>query len=171
MNKKLLLRIAVISMIFVVIAYFVWFVLPPRWVFSITTDKSTYLLGENVIITVRLQNLGYITHSFITCVSDPVIVSVEYQPGVNPTVTSQVWYNRFHKNITEFSLGPNDSLERIFAWNQTNTQNPWVWNQTYMPGTYHIQAFIPEADDEIISGWGRNLFDAYTTINVTSTPD
>ena len=171
MNKKLLLRVAVISMIFIVIAYFVWFIIPPRWVFSITTAKSACLLGEDVTITVRLQNLGYITHSFTTCVSEPVIVSVEHQPTVNPTVTSQVWYNRFHKNITEFSLGPNDSLERTFTWNQTNTQNPRSWNQTYMPGTYHIHAFIPKADEEIISDWGRNLFKAYTTINVTRTPD
>lgn len=170
MSKKLLLLIAVVSMIFVVLAYSVWFILTPRWAFSITTDKSTYLLGEDVTITVRLQNLGYITHSFTTCVSEPVIVSVEYQPTVNPTVTFQVWYNPFHRNITEFTLGPNDSLERTFTWNQTNTQNPWSWNQTYMPGTYHIKAFIPKADEEIISGWDRNLFDAYTTINVTSTP-
>lgn len=167
-GKKMLLLTFSIVVIGMAFTESTWVIITPKWAFSVTTDKSTYVLYENVTITVSLKNLGFITHSFRSLLSDPVLLSIEFQPTQNPTVTYQVWYSPFHRNITEFSIGPNGSLERTFVWNQTNIANPWFWNQTYMPGTYQIKAYIPDAGKDAIV-MGQHLFRAYTTINITST--
>lgn len=48
----------------------------PKWVFSIATDKSLYNLGEEVKITMTLENLGFLTHTFDSFYSDPFVVTI-----------------------------------------------------------------------------------------------
>lgn len=165
-GKKILLLTFSITIIAIAVTNLVWTITLPKWSFSVATDKSSYRLGEDVRITVSLKNLGFITHSFKSAVSDPVVVSVEYQYAENPTVTYQVWYNPFHRSITEFSIGPNESLERTIIWNQTNIYHP---EEKIEPGSYYVTAFIPSAET---TGWGPigldKLFSAWTSINITS---
>ncbi len=167
-GKKILLLTLSITLISITATSSVWTLITPNWSFSVATDKSSYKLGEDVKITITLKNAGYITHSFKSAVSNPILVSVEYQYSDNPTQTYQVWYSPFHRSMTEFSVGPNESLERTFIWNQTNTANPWFWNQTYTSGTYEIVAWIQDAKAEIEIPGAHTLFIAYTSINVTS---
>jgi hypothetical protein len=141
--------------------HLVWTIATPKWSFSVSTDKSTYGLGEPVIIVACLRNMGFITHSFTSIANDPILFSVMYQSSL------QVCYSRLYENITVFSLSANQFLERTFTWNQTNTANPWAWNQTCMPGTYSIQAFIPNADSTTLY-FIDPLFSAWTSINITS---
>jgi len=159
-KKIILLALSVIA-IGLTIPYSVWTVITPNWAFSVTTDKSTYELGEPVQIIVTLENLGFITHSFTSAVSDPVAVQILREPS------SEVWYSHPFHIVTDFTIAPHQSLERTFTWNQTNTSNPGLWNQTYIPGTYFIEAFIPNPQSELI-GYDP-LFRARANINITST--
>ena len=164
--KKILLVAIGVMLISAIFTHSVWTIVTPRWSFSVSTDKSTYRLGEDVRITVSLRNMGLISHSFRSASSSPVVVSVEYQYTENPTRRYQVWYSSISRSVTEFSVRPEEILERNAIWNQTNTANPWSWNQTYMPGTYWINAFIPKDTAEPL--YFDKLFSAWTTMNVTS---
>jgi hypothetical protein len=161
-GKKVLVLALGVMLASTLFTHLVWTIATPKWSFSVSTDKSTYRLGEPVVIMASLRNMGFITHSFTSIASDPILFSIMYQYSL------QVCYSRLHENITVFSLSANQSLERTFTWNQTNTANPWAWNQTYMPGTYSIQAFIPNADSTTLY-FIDPLFSAWTSINITST--
>ena len=156
-GKKMGLLTFSMIMIGGVVTHSVWTIITPKWSFSVTADKSTYILGEYVKITVSLKNLGFITHSFESAVSDPVVVSIEGN--------YQVWYNPFHRSITEFSVRPKESLERNFIWNQTKSLNI-QFGEKIEPGIYYIEAFIPSVN----SGYIRSnlLFRAAASINITS---
>ena len=153
---------AVIALIFIDSATIV---ASPNWAFTISTDKRSYKLGEEVHITVSLENQGFIAHSFESGLSDPIVVSIEYQYTDNP-FTTQVWYNHYNEDPTVFSIQPGQFLERVFLWNQTNTVNPWLWNMTCRAGTYQIWALIPRVN--FIHPTSNPLFRTWTTINVTS---
>jgi len=159
-HKKVFVLSLGVTMTAIVVTNAFWTIITPKWSFSVVTDKTTYVLGESVKITVTLKNLGFIAHSFKSGVSDPVIVSVEYQPTENPTILSQVWYSPFHKDITEFRIAPNQSFERNFIWNQTNVYFP---EKEIKPGRYHMKALIPSVDSTI--GYD-NLFAAWLSINI-----
>ena len=167
-SKKMILLAFSMIIIGGVVTHSVWTIITPKWSFSVAADKSTYILGENVKIATSLRNLGFITHLFRSSLSDPVVVSVEYQPTQNPTETYQVWYSPYHWKTAEFSIGSNESLERNFIWNQTNTANPWFWDVPYMAGTYEVFAWIQDAEAEIPVRGAHTLFIAYTSFNVTS---
>lgn len=165
-RKRVLLiifSVAIIALIFVDSATII---ASPNWAFTISTDKPSYKLGEEVHITVSLENQGLITHSFESSLSDPIVISIEYEYPDNPTITTQVWYNPYNKNPTIFSIQPSQFLERVFLWNQTNTSNPWSWNTTYRAGTYQVWAFIPRLN--AISLRSNPVLRTWTTINVTS---
>lgn len=163
-RKKVLLITFSITIIAITFTSVGWTIIVPKWSFSAVTDKTAYMLGESVKITVSLKNLGFITHSFKSSVSDPIVVSVEYQPTENPTILSQVWYSQFNPSITEFSIAPNQSLERNFIWNQTNVHLP---EKEIEPGIYHIRALIPSADSNMVIGVD-NLFISWASINIVS---
>lgn len=165
--KKLLLLTLGVMLTATIVTQTVWTLMTPTWSFSVATDKSTYSLGENVKITATLKNTGFTSHSFKSEVSDPVLVLISQ--WVNPTNGISVWWTAFsNQEITEFSILPNQALQRNFTWNQINTANPWFWNQTYMPGTYQIVAFIPDANAEVVSpDYVSDLFFASTNINIT----
>ena len=95
-GKKIVLLTLGVTIMGAIVTHSVWTVISPQWLFSVTTDKSTYSLGEDVKVTVSLKNLGFITHSFKSRVSDPIVIGIG-------TDLSQVWYSPFHKNTTEFS--------------------------------------------------------------------
>lgn len=152
-----------------VVMHTAWTVVAPTWSFSVSTDKSTYTLGEEVRITTSLQNPGFITHSLRSALADPVVVSVEHQPTENPTSTIQVWYSPHRWETAQFSVAPSHSLKRDFIWNQTNTANPWFWDDIYMSGTYQVVAFIPDAEAEYLSPFGAHmLLIAFAVFNVTA---
>lgn len=156
-GKKIVLLTLVVTLMGVVVTHSVWTIVTPRWSFSVTTDKFTYILGENVKITVSLRNIGFIAHSFKSSLSDPVVVSIETHEVM------QVWYSPYHLNITEFKIPAQQSLERAFIWNQTNIHLP---EKGIEPNKYYIVAFIPAAtsNDRF---WNR-IFSAETSINITS---
>ena len=164
-RKKTILVVFAVAVVAITSVLSVWAITTPKWSFSVTTDKSTYELGESVQITVTLKNLGFIEHSFTSSLSDPVAVSVEIVHE-DPTLTTQAWYSLYHPDATEFTVAPHQSLERTFTWNQTWTTNLWLCNQTYMPGTYITRAFIPKVQEGFPAILSSHLFTAYTTINI-----
>ncbi len=138
------------------ITHAVWTFVTPRWSFSVSTDKSTYRLDENVQITASLENQGFIAHSFKSSISEPIVISIETE------WLTQVWYTPYHYNITEFTITPHQSLERTFTWNQTNIHYP---ERNIETGQYYIRAFIPSSAYELIDF--DNLFRGWTNINIT----
>jgi len=130
----------------------VWTIVTPKWSFSVSTDKSTYKLGENIQITVSLENIGFITHSFESSISEPVVVSID----------DYKWYSPYHLNRTEFTLPPGQSLVRTFIWNQTSR----FPEREIEPGEYWIKALIPSDDTDIF--W-QPVFAAGTGITISST--
>ena len=161
-RRILLLTFGVMSMA-LVSAQSIWIIITPKWSFSVSTDKSTYMLGETVMISVSLKNMGFITHSFKSKVTNPVEITIERPYGDNPTVRKQVWYSPYQLKETEFSVEPNRILQRNFLWNQTDIHSP---EEDIESGTYYIIALIPDAQHV---GWQSKLFYTYTMINITST--
>lgn len=162
-KKVFLLTFGVMAMA-IMVTQAVWTFVTPSWTFSVSTDKTTYRLGEAVNIQASLKNTGFITHSFKSLVSDPVIIDIEYEYPKNPTITFYVWYNPIHQSITEFSIESAKSLERSFIWNQTNAYSP---ENKIELGVYRITAFIPSDDPNKGIG-GNYLFVAGTRINITA---
>lgn len=165
-GKQVLLVTFSITAVSIAVSSSVWTIVTPKWSFSVTTDRSAYRVGENVEITVSLKNAGFISHTFKSRISNPVVVSIEYQHTESPTSRIQVWHNPFQENITEFSVGPNLSLDRHLIWNQTKSTNLWI-DEEIEPGIYWIQAFIPEHSSSMPIGVD-NIFSVWTRINITS---
>jgi len=157
-RKKLLLLLLGVLTMSSIVTHSVWAIVTPRWSFSVTTDKNTYRLGENIQITVTLENHGLITHSFKSSISDPIAVSIEYP------ILSQVWYSPYNLNKTEFTIAPHQTLERTFVWNQTNIHYP---EKEIDPKTYTVRACIPSFPYDPFTG--PSIFWASTSINITST--
>jgi len=144
-------------------ALFVLSLTRANWVFVLTTDKSSYSLGEKVLITVTLENYGFVSHSITSATSDPVVVVY----AISPVDLSgrKVWSNPYLFEETTFSVSPGQALVRTYVWNQTNSAQPWLWNATYEAGTYLIEAFIPGSFGPTPS----TLFLADVYMNVTAT--
>jgi hypothetical protein len=162
-KRKIIVLALIVIAAGLTVQYSVWTIVTPNWAFSVTTDQLTYELGEPVHIVVTLENLGFIAHSFTSAVSDPVVVQIRW--GILHT---NVWYSHPFHIVTDFTVAPHQSLERTFTWNQTNTANPQMWNQTYMPGTYVVRAWIPHAHAPWIYDPYDSHFSAETRINITS---
>jgi len=159
-KKKFLLLIFGVIIISITVTHSVWTIVTPRWSFSVTTDKNTYRLGENVTITATLRNHGLIAHSFKSSISDPVVIHVRAY------MITSVWYTPFNYEITEFTVFPNQPLERTFVWNQTKSVNI-EFGKEIEPGTYYIGAHIPGSSSEPFIDY--EIFRAWTSINITST--
>ena len=157
-RKKLLLLTFGVMIISNAVTHSVFTVVSPRWSLSVYTDKNTYRLGENVQITVTLENLGFITQSFKSSISGPIAVSIEYG------ILSQVWYSPYNLNRTEFTIAPHQTLERTFVWNQTNIHYP---EKEIEPKTYTVKACVPSFPYDPFTG--PSIFWESTSINITST--
>jgi hypothetical protein len=168
-KRKIILLALIVIAIGLTVPYSVWAIITPiytpNWAFSVTTDKSSYELGEPIQIRVTLENLGFIDHSFTSSVSNPIVVVI-YRQNIH-----QVWYSSFNNGTPEFTIPPHQSLGRNFTWNQTNIRFP---EKEIEPGAYIIYAFIPQLGrfmtmmgSELI--WGITSFVAKTNINITST--
>lgn len=138
-GKKVLLLAVAVMVTAATLTNSVWTIVAPRWSLSVSTDKPVYRLGEDVQITVSLENLGFISHSFASATNDPVVVSIETPGG------GQVGYSHYHLREKEFTLAPHQTLVRTFAWNQTNIHFP---EKQIEPGHYYIRALIPGASSE-----------------------
>lgn len=160
-TRKLLLGLTLL-VILALTTYATWFVLTPNWVFGLRTDKSSYILGESVQITVTLENHGFVPQLMTSPTANPVVVAV--YAWHNDPFPNMVWYSPYFWNETTFSILPSQALVRTFVWNQTNFVNPWLGNTTYKAGTYLIEASIPKSSD-----FSSNLFSADVYINVTAT--
>jgi hypothetical protein len=159
-RKKSLLLVLGVLAISSIVTHSVWAIVTPRWSFSVTTDKNTYRLGENVTITATLRNHGLIAHSFKSSISDPVVIHIRAY------MLTSIWYTPRHYNLTEFTVFPNQPLERTFVWNQTKSVNI-EFGKEIEPGTYYIGAHIPGPSSEPFIGY--EIFRAWTSINITST--
>jgi hypothetical protein len=164
-TRKVLLGL-ILLVIVALTSYAALFVLSltrANWVFVLATDESSYSLGQEVLITVTLENHGFVSHSITSPTSDPVVVAYT----ISPVDLSErmVWSNPYSFEETTFSVSPGQALVRTYVWNQTNSAQPWLWNATYEAGTYLIEATI----------WGSfgptasRLFNADVYINVTAT--
>ncbi len=154
-----LTALAVILALIIITPYVTYVVATPNWSFTVTTDKAVYKLGENITITATLRNLGYITHSFKSSLSDPILVTV---PSDSPYFY-YVYYSQHNSSISEFSIESNGLLKREFVWNQTDQQ---YGNQT-SPGTYFVGAYIPDGNYQF-EGPEVSLFRAHVHIEITS---
>jgi len=141
----------------------------PKWKLILETNKPTYDLGENVLITVALENQGYFSQSFSSALANPVLVSVNFEYGSGNSLSAansySVWYSPRQWNESTFAIPAGQALTRTFVWNQTNTVWPKAWNTTYMEGTYFVYAFIPINGEYFES----SLAEASLYINVTGT--
>jgi hypothetical protein len=153
------------------VTHAVWIVATPRWSFTLSTDRSTYVQNETVQITVTLKNVGYLTQSFLSTLDHPIIVDVWTTDLVGGYLDRglQVWYSPVaDENQTMLTISPGQSLIRTFAWNQTpiyNTQPPTI----VAPGTYIVEAFVPDPEFYPHTQPYLSPFWAETTINITST--
>jgi len=169
-NKKRIIGFALIVIaVGITLPYSVWVIIVPRWSFAVFTDKSTYKLGEPVQIRVKLENLGFVTHSFTCAISDPVYFSITRKGGYY----NHVWYSKYpDRTTTYFTVSSHQTLERTFTWNQTNIYHP---EKEIDPGKYSIEAFIPKPQppfQEIWYDpplWDDPIFYAKIYINITST--
>jgi hypothetical protein len=159
-KKKLLLLTFGVIIISITVTHSVWTIVTPRWSFSVTTDKNTYRPGENITITATLKNHGLIAHSFKSSISDPVVIHIRAY------MITSIWYTPFNYETTEFTVLPNQPLERTFVWNQTKSVNI-EFGKEIEPGTYYIGAHIPGPSSEPFIGY--EIFRAWTSINITST--
>lgn len=164
-RKKILLLTFSVMVIAIVSTQSVWVIITPKWSFSVSTDKSTYKLGETVNISMSLKNMGFIAHSFKSRVSNPVVMSIEHLYGDNPTIRKQVYYSPYRLEETDFSVESNQILQRTFLWNQTSVHSP---EEEIELGTYYIIAFIPSAGSTMPVSVD-NLFWTWASINITST--
>jgi len=154
-SKKKIIAVALIVItVGLAVPYSAWTIVVPNWSFSVSTDKTTYSLGEDVEITVTLKNMGFIAHSFKSEVSNAISLLVS-----NPSKGSYVWWNSSHLEDTALSLEPNQILQRNFVWNQTKIYKP---EEEIELGEYKIEARLG-------SDWEHYLFWAKTYINITST--
>jgi hypothetical protein len=139
----------------------------PKWKLRLETNKPTYDLGENVVITATLENQGYFSQSFSSAIANPVQVSVNFKYGSGNSLfdSYSVWYSPTQWNESTFTVPASQTLTRTFVWNQTNTVWPKAWNTTYTEGRYFVYAFVP------INGEGseNSLAEASLFINVTGT--
>jgi len=139
----------------------------PNWAFLITTDKSTYELGEPVQIRVTLENHGNAPHWFVSVKSSPVQVII----WVRENGRSHVWYSiyayddRWEK--TRFMIPPQESLERTFVWNQTG--NAPFAPEIARAGIYTIRAYIPLSIDVNTFAYEPYTFATEIRITITST--
>ena len=166
LSKKRIIGIALIVIaIGLAVPYSAWTIVVPNWSFSVTTDKSTYELGEPVQIRVMLENLGFISHSFTCAISDPVFFLILRE---DMHAYGHVWYSKYYdKTATYFTVSSHQTLERTLTWNQTNIYQP---EKELEPGTYTIEAFIPRPQAGFSIEMDHDpLFYARTSINITST--
>jgi hypothetical protein len=159
-GKKFLLLTVAVMITAATLTNSVWTIVAPRWSFSVSTDKPVYKLGEDVQITASLENLGFISHSFASATSDPVVISIETR-GLR-----QVWYSPYHLRKTEFTLAPHQTLIRTFTWNQTNIHFP---AEGIEPGDYYIRAFIAGTSSETWYWQDAILFSKGIGIDITAT--
>jgi len=134
-----------------VVTYSIWVIVTPNWSFTITADKSAYKLGEKVHISVSLKNIGFILHSFMSSISDIIVIRIGYVRKYS-WVPFQVWYSQYQLII------------RHFIWNQTNIDFP---EEGIEPGLYAIEAAILQVDSK--ASLEEALFYAKIYINITST--
>ncbi|MDH5449191.1 MAG: hypothetical protein OEX01_09370, partial [Candidatus Bathyarchaeota archaeon] len=142
--KKLTL-LAVILALFFILPYTAYAVRTPRWSFTVSTDKTIYMLGENVTITATLTNNGYITHSFTSIDKVPIQIYVQYS-------WFSIWYSDSNAGKTEFSIGPRESIQRTVVWNQTTWEH-FGWGVSKLvpittTGEYYVYAAIFDADGD-----------------------
>lgn len=165
-RKKKIVSIALIVIaVGAIVPYSVWTFLDPlytpNWTFSLTTDKSTYELGEPVQINVALKNHGSVGHWFISCTSNPIEVGIRMRTG------EQVWFSRSPRIKAKFMIPAGQSLERTFIWNQTCNCYP---PSQIRPDTYIIWAYIMLSLDVYTRLFEQSTFTtAVNIINITST--
>jgi len=159
--KKVLLLTFAVIVVAATTTHSVWTIITPRWSFSLSTDKSTYAIGENVRITASLENRGFITHSFKSSIREPFAIMI-----IRWGYSRQVWFSPalLVPEETEFTIPSHQSLERTFIWNQTNIHHP---EEKIEPGRYYIRAWIESVTSDIPS-WDPILF-AGTKTNITTT--
>jgi hypothetical protein len=132
----------------------------PNWAFSLTTDRSTYELGEPIQIRVTLENHGSVGHWFISCLSNPIEVGIRIRGG------SHIWFSRSPKAKAKFMISAGQSLERTFIWNQTCNCSP---PSQIKPDTYIIWAFIRLSLDVYTRLAEQSTFHVEKKITLTAT--
>jgi len=168
-GRKIILLTFGVIILSTTVTHSVWTIVTPKWSFSVSTDKSTYRLGENVQITVSLENIGFITHSFESAISEPVLISIQVVHTTGSTWdVDEVWFGPypFHSTRTEFVIPSGQSLVRTFIWNQTITNISYLsYRREIEPGEYRIEAVIPSAHHGVMYD---PVFSAVARMNISS---
>lgn len=117
----------------------------PNWSLTVTTDKITYRLGENVTITTTLTNGAYFAKALDTSFSPSSNLEISVTNGSIPYQHVFLDENVYFAN----SIGPRQSIQKTLTWQAINGT-----------GEYYIQA-------DSINGNGIKLSDQ---VNITITP-
>jgi hypothetical protein len=163
-RRKIVSIALIVIAVGAIIPYSVWTFLgplyTPNWTFSLTTDRSTYELGESVQIKVTLKNHGSVGHWFISCTSNPIEVGIRMRTG------AQVWFSRSPRTKAKFMIPAGQSLERTFIWNQTCNCFP---PSQIRPDTYIIWAYIMLSLDSYTMLFEQSTFHVEKEITLTAT--
>lgn len=152
-KKKIFLSVFLAAILVIAAVILAW-TFSYHWSFSVITNKPSYELGEDVYITVVLENVGYVPLSFKSVATNPVVVNIldvrERSVGFFPT-------NHNYSGI-QFTIPPHQSLERTFVWNQAHRDS----GEQAEPGKYIILAYIYG------ESWNLGLFQTCLAVNITS---
>lgn len=107
--KKLSALIVGFAMIFVV-PISVYEIIRPNWHFEIRTDKTFYMVGENVTVTITLTNNAYLTQSLRED-SYPLTVDYEVRNASDLIAGGQSTFCE-----GGILVAPGNSLQRSYTW-------------------------------------------------------
>jgi hypothetical protein len=172
MERKKLVLVA-ISIVIISITFFLStkVIAGPNWSFTVSTNKPTYKLGEEVHITVSLENKGFIPHSFKLINDEPLYVGVRCQYPYLAGSMLPVWCTPFHEKYTDYyqEIQPSKNLEKLFLWNNTkNYSDQEIQLGTYKVGVYIARMTPPWASQTLRFTYHDTPFISWTIINITS---
>lgn len=137
----------------------------PNWVFTLATDKSSYVVGENVQITVTLKNRAFLSQSVASSVNSSFVVRI--LPVDYSSMTA--WCAPYQYSETILSARSGESIVRTYVWNTTDIANLylrdiyvgrelvsyWIW--VSMPQKGPCEVANPEFDTPFIASVNINV--------------
>lgn len=153
---------------------FFWFVLTPRWSFTITTDKTIYTSTDDIRFNVTLKNTGYIPQTITSGITrefsgltSPVFVVINVEDYHSGGMEYYVWYNGDPKIASaSLTLPAGDSITRTYEFNQS------LIEQRYRSGPHiiYLYAVVPKPGDKDPNDflWSKDLqlFYAHEVIEI-----
>jgi hypothetical protein len=139
------------------------------------TDKTVYVAGEDVHITVCLKNVGCLSQSLTTSFADLVFVWIKMDIWVETgscdmkSAQTVARLSPLHIEETTFTIALDQSLTKTILWDQS-----WYgdWNRTGYPGKFYVSAVVPEPHVIYLPGFDKRIggqMYAYSEMNIRAT--